>query len=191
MQNTAHYIHLAKRGNMAFKLNQIHNQSEEDLGQHCDYLLEIEREAELNRNLSQMAPHIGLKKVRHALGKTQIEMAGIMSVSRRSYIDYEHGAKPIPSTPIMRLKALYYIDLNKLFLGLEPDISQDYPTEIIASFRKVFQYFSQTYAEASPTDVMDMAVVFLKSAPDPKNVNMDELTIEANMFGRDLLDFED
>jgi len=63
----------------------------------------------------KVRPDIGLKFFRSWKGLSQVEMATVMDVSRRSYIDYEHGEKPVPSVALARLLSKFDCDLNVLF----------------------------------------------------------------------------
>ncbi len=65
--------------------------------------------------LATFHPHDGLKMLREKHGLTQAELANSAGVTRRTYQFYESGQKPIPSSVLSRLAAIYDFDLHELF----------------------------------------------------------------------------
>lgn len=59
----------------------------------------------------------GLKKFREEKRISQILMAKMMDVSKRSYIDYERHGRSVPSAALANLLAHTELDMNELFTG--------------------------------------------------------------------------
>jgi len=59
----------------------------------------------------------GLREFRSRHGLSQEQMAKLMQVSKRSYLDYERGERSVPSAALVELVARTDLDLNELFRG--------------------------------------------------------------------------
>lgn len=100
----------------------------------------------------------GLKEFREQNGLSQAEMAKLMSVSKRSYIDYEHGARAASSDAISELSAWSDIDLNELFRGEKEAIAK---VKIEGLIEKLFQILSDFGAlrEGLKTEILEKCLI--------------------------------
>lgn len=97
---------------MAFSLSASEKWDDKEYYQMLGEQMEAADEQE---RFEKVRLDIGLKKFRLSKDLSQVEMAAVMGVSRRSYIDYEHGEKPVPSVALARLLSKFDCDLNVLF----------------------------------------------------------------------------
>ena len=73
--------------------------------------------SEIEDSLKRISVARGLKRFRENHQIYQVVMAKMMGVSKRSYIDYEHNGRAVPSSALSKLLAHTGLDLNELFTG--------------------------------------------------------------------------
>lgn len=142
---------------MAPPLNNLFSnfKSEGDESQENYEALELH---EYNVRLASISLAKGLKNFRAENDLSQAQMAKLMSVSKRSYLDYERSDRSVPSAALVELVAWSDVDLNLLFRGAERPVTSQYRVSVIRQARaveKIVRGFGENYDNATIQEAVE------------------------------------
>lgn len=96
---------------------------------------------------AQISVSRGLKQERTRLGISQLAMAELMGVSKRSYIDYEVHGRAVPSAALAALTSQTGVDMNELFFGEKATVEFDYRMKTFQSGLLALEALRQIYPD--------------------------------------------
>lgn len=132
--------------------------------------------AEYEERLGRISLARGLKKYRGGVQISQVIMAKMMGVSKRSYIDYEHNGRAVPSSALVELLAHTNLDMNELFFGEEKPIQDHRLEETAMQAFRLMERLRGNYPDISEALLQKGAATYCRYFSPAKPINPDALT---------------
>ncbi|TQM93617.1 helix-turn-helix domain-containing protein [Roseinatronobacter monicus] len=101
--------------------------------------------------------HENLRHLRMRMKLKKQEMADLLEITPRTYYTYEEGARPIPSTTLVRLAVRTGVDLNKLLLGRSASANPQLVQSAIDDMFHIMKYLTREYPKMDMTDKLEVA----------------------------------
>ena len=129
----------------------------------------IETKRTLRERYEKIRPDIGLRIFRKKKKLTQIEMSKIMGVSRRTYIDYEHGERAISSIALSLLLVEFDCDLNLLFKQEHSPPSPEQAQKYAQLADQIFTDLQSRFDGLSDEDKWSITGAIIADRSDPSS----------------------
>ena len=113
---------------------------------------------------------------------TQQRMADKFGVSTRTYQDFEHGKRPIPSDVLIEISEAYSVNLNWLLRGLETSSLEGYEEKVEEFVASLLRDLESEKVKIAPEGVAAIVSRWLTELRNGRMISIDDVHIWIDMM---------
>lgn len=113
---------------------------------------------------------------------TQQRMADKFGVSTRTYQDFEHGKRPVPSDVLIEISEAYSVNLNWLLRGLETSSLEGYEEKVEEFVASLLRDLESEKDKFAPEGVAAIVSRWLTELRNGRMISIDDVHIWIDMM---------
>mgnify|MGYP000642771965 CR=1 FL=1 len=113
---------------------------------------------------------------------TQQSMADKFGVSTRTYQDFEHGKRPVPSDVLIEISEAFSVNLNWLLRGLETSSLDGYEKKVAEFVASLLNYLKAEKDHLSPEGIAAIVSRWITELRNGRTISLDDVHIWIDMM---------